>query len=132
MPIPTELFVTIAARFTPDNEPANPTAALRVWDALFDRLTPLLGPLGAHLLLARSLDIQAAAFPSLSHPLPAEYQACRALFEHSLRELAPADLATVNVALLGTYTTVLADLIGERLATRLLRTTFQETKAEKN
>ena len=132
MPIPTELFATIAARFTSDNEPASATAALRVWHMLFEKLTPLLGPLGAQLLLARSLAIQSAAFPFLPQPLAGEQQQCFALFERRLHDLAPEELLTVNVALLGTYTTVLADLIGERLATRLLRATFLQEDAEKN
>jgi hypothetical protein len=132
MPIPTELFATIAARFTPDNGTATVAAALRVWNTLFDRLALLIGPLGTQLLFTRSMAIQASAFPWLPQPPAGAQQQAFELFERCLHDLAPEDLLTVNLALLGTFTTVLADLIGERLATRQLRLAFPGDEADKN
>ena len=80
---------------------------------LFHKFAPLLGPLSADLLFARSLAEQQADFPWLPHiaPAAARYR----LRRHSnaaSTAVAAEDIVAANRAMLATYTTGLADLIG--------------------
>lgn len=129
MPIPTELFATIMERITPDNAAAD---SLQVWQALFDKFTPLLGPLSVELLFGRALTLNRTVFPWLPQGGADASQTEFAAFGQLLGDLSREDVIAVNRALLASYTTVLAGLIGMRLATVLLQATFAPADANKN
>jgi hypothetical protein len=126
MPIPTELFTTIMEHFAPDSASDAAGTAVRAWHALFHKLAPLLGPLSADLLFARSLTVQEAQFPWLPKLAPSAARTAFADFERSLANRPAEEIAAVNRALLSTYTTVLAGLIGDGLATRVLGGAFPD------
>jgi hypothetical protein len=131
MPIPTELFMTILGKIAPANDSNAVAAAVGVWHTLFRKIAPLLGPLSADLLFARSLAANEAAFPWLPRiAADASWTAFRE-FERSLENRALDDIVAANRALLSTYMTVLADLIGAGLATRLLGGAFPDVETNK-
>ena len=131
MPIPTELFATIMAPIAADSpEPA--ADAIRVWHVMFRRISPLLGPLSADLLFARSLAMHASDYPWLPHIAPAAARTAFPEFERSLDARAAQDIVAVNRALLESYTTGLVNLIGAGLTTRLLKTAFPDNKTNTN
>jgi hypothetical protein len=132
MPIPTELFTTIAGRITSDSAHGSKAAAIRVWQTLFNKFAPLLGPLSADLLFARSLRVNGAAFPWLPQVAPNAAPAAFGAFERSLDGRTAQDIVEVNHALLSTYTSVLAELIGARLATQLLAAAFPDVETTKD
>jgi hypothetical protein len=126
MPIPTALFETMTGHLNGTDGAAPAMRAAEVWHRLFKKFRPLLGPLSTDLLFERTLIRHASTFPWLPQPpLPAGEPG--SLFRDFLRSLDGRDsesIAAVNRALLGTYTDLLADLIGEGLATRFLRAAF--------
>jgi hypothetical protein len=131
MPIPTELFATIMAPIAADSpEPA--ADAIRVWHVIFRRISPLLGPLSADLLFARSLAMHASDYPWLPRVAPAAARTAFPEFERSLDARAAQDIVAANRALLESYTTGLVNLIGAGLATRLLETAFPDNKTNTN
>ena len=121
MPIPTELLATNTGHLDPDRGPVA-AQAVRVWQAQFRRFDPVLGPLSTGLLLARAVEAHAAAFPWL--PPPSSAQNAFDRFAHSIDGRSPADIVAVIRALLATFAAEIADLIGERLATRFLWAVF--------
>lgn len=129
MPIPTELLVKVSGRLTPANGPATAEAALRLWTALFGTLGPLLGPLSTELMFARSLASRQPAFPWLPRLERGAEHAAFASFSPGLVDRAPDDILTVNLALLETYLSALADLIGVQLASRVLHGAFPDDDA---
>jgi hypothetical protein len=132
MPIPTELFMTILGEIVADNETNAAAAAVRVWHTLFRKIAPLLGPLSADLLFARSLAANEAAFPWLPRIAADASRTALAEFERSLENRGRDDIVAANHALLSTYITVLADLIGAGLATRLLGGAFPDVETKKD
>lgn len=131
MPIPTELFTTIMAHTAPASPRDTAAAAIRVWHVLFRKFGPLLGPLSADLLFARSLAAHEAAFPWLPRIAPDNVRTAFREYERSLEYRAPEDIVAANSALLATYMAVLSDLIGERLATRFLGAAFPDVETNK-
>ena len=127
MAIPSELLVQIASRLAPDGGAATAQDALGVWARLFGKLGPLLGPLSNELLFARSVTTRQPAFPWLPQFEPGAESTAFAGFDPCLDARSPEEIVAVNRALLETYTTALADLIGAQLATRLLRAAFPDT-----
>lgn len=125
MQIPTELFATIMERIAPDSAAED---SLRVWQALFDKFAPLLGPLSVELLFTRALTLNKGAFPWLPETPDEAFGA----FGQLLAGQTADDIIAVNRALLATYTTTLAGLIGMRLATSLLQSAFPTADANKN
>lgn len=132
MPIPNKLFATIMAHMAAASPSEARCAAIRVWHILFRTLGPLLGPLSADLLFARSLAAQEAAFPWLPRIAAGAAGTAFREFERSLGDRSPNDITAVNRALLSTYTTILSDLIGERLATRFLGGAFPDVKTNQD
>ena len=132
MPLPTELFATIMGRLSADNAAESAAEAMRLWQTLFRKFSPLIGPLSAELLFVRSLAAQQAAFPWLPHVAPGATRTAFAEFERSLDSRTAEDIVAANHALLVTYISVLADLIGVRLATKFLGTAFAEDETNKN
>ena len=120
MPLPTELFTRIMGHIAPDSTPDATAAALRVWHTLFHKLAPLLGPLSADLLFMRSLAAHEAQFPWLPRVAPSAAGTAFREYERCLEGRPEQDIVAVNRALVSTYMAVLADLIGDGLAGRLL------------
>lgn len=127
MAIPTELLMQITSRLAPNGGPATAQDALGVWATLFGKLGPLLGPLSNELLFARSMTRRQPGFPWLPRLEPGAESTAFAGFVPCLHGRSPEEIVAVNRALLETYTTALADLIGGQLATRLLSAAFPET-----
>ena len=125
MTIPTELLATIMERLTPNGDPATVDGAIDVWTCLFARFHPLIGLLGTELLFARSLGLHEKAFPWLPQATTS-IQAGQVFdsFTRTLVGRSPEDIIAANRALLASFSTQLAELIGARLATQFLRSAF--------
>jgi hypothetical protein len=108
-----------------------PESAIEVWQTLFHKFAPLLGPLSADLLFARSLAEQQAAFPWLPHIAPEAAGTAFAAFERSLANRAAEDVVASNRAMLSTYITVLTELIGVGLAANFLGAAFVDEHTNK-
>ncbi|MDB5749433.1 MAG: hypothetical protein JWP72_4281 [Massilia sp.] len=119
-------------RLASDSAAESAAEAIRLWQTLFRKFSPLIGPLSAELLFVRSIAAHEAAFPWLPRLGPGATRTAYAEFERSLNDRTSEDIVAANHALLLTYITVLADLIGLRLATKFLSTTFTEDETTKN
>jgi hypothetical protein len=124
MPIPSELFATMTGRLAPAGSRGAAMDAIAVWHTLFTKFGPLIGPLSMELLFARTLAAHESAFPWLPRAVPSAARPVFEEFEGSLDSRPPEEIAAVNRALLATYTTGLAELIGLGLVTRLLQAAF--------
>lgn len=125
MPIPTELLAAITGRLTPNGGPATADAAAAVWTRLLARFHPLIGPLSTQLLFARALALHKDDFPWLPQALtPDQSRQAYDTFARALAGREPDDILAANRALLASYSTQLADLIGVRLTTQFLRSAF--------
>jgi hypothetical protein len=132
MPISTELFATIMGNISTSSAQHCAAAAMRVWRTMFRKFGPLLGPLSADLLFARSLAAQESSFPWLPHIAPDAASTAFEAFERSLDSRTAEEILAANRAMLLTYTTVLAELIGMRLATNFLAAAFVNENTNKN
>ena len=119
-------------RLAADNAAQSAAEAIRLWQTLFSKFSPLIGPLSAELLFVRSVTTQEAAFPWLPHIAPGATRTAFAEFERSLEGRTSEEIVAANQALLLTFVTVLADLIGLRLATKFLGTAFADDETNKN
>lgn len=99
---------------------------------MFRKFSPLLGPMSADLLFARSLAEQEVAFAWLPHIAPEAASTAFAAFERSLEHRTAEEIVAANRAMLSTYTTILAELIGMRLATSFLGAAFAHENTNKN
>jgi hypothetical protein len=125
MPIPTELLAAITDQLTPNGAPPTPGEAIKVWNSVFARFDPLLGPLSTQLLFARALRFHENAFPWLPQAgTPDEARESFTTFAGSLDGQPADEMLAANQALLATFSTQLAELIGARLATQFLRSAF--------
>ncbi|MFC5461372.1 hypothetical protein [Massilia niabensis] len=131
MPIPTELFATLMGRLATDNAAGSAAEAIRLWQTLFRKFSPLIGPLSAELLFVRSLRAHEAVFPWLPRVGPGATRTAFSEFERSLDSRTAEDIVAANHALLSTYITALADLIGMRLAVKFLGTAFADDTTNK-
>lgn len=126
----------ITDHLSPDGKPGSADDAAQVWERLFAKFRPLIGPLSTDLLFARTLFVHIREFPWLDGlpGLDGSQDAHEAFgaFVRRLHEQPPEDIVTVHRRLVTAYTTVLADLIGERLATRFLHAAFAPGDAHKN
>jgi hypothetical protein len=132
MPIPTELFAKIMGSVPPNNVTESGATAIRVWQTLFHKFAPLLGPLSADLLFARSLSEQRAAFSWLPHIPPDAPDTAFAAFERTLDTRSTEDIVAANRAMLSTYITLLTELIGVGLTTNFLDAAFVHENTNKN
>ena len=114
----------MTGRLVPREGAATAMDAIVVWRALFRKFAPLLGPLSTELLFARVLATHESAFPWLPQALPGAARPIFTDFERSLDGRPPDEIVLVNHALLLSYTTGLADLIGAGLTTRFLQAAF--------
>lgn len=132
MPIPTELFATIMQRLDATSAADAALEATRLWQTLFDKFSPLIGPLSAELLFMRSLSMHEAVFPWLPRIAPASVRTAFPAFERSLDGRSVEEIVAANRALLSTYTDILAELIGTRLAGKFLAAAFAHDATNKN
>ena len=132
MPIPTELFATIMKRLDAQSADDAAAEAARLWQTLFEKFSPLIGPLSAQLLFMRSLATHEAVFPWLPRIAPASVQTAFPEFERSLDGRSAEEIVAANRALLSTYTTILSELIGVRLAAKFLGAAFLDDETNKN
>jgi hypothetical protein len=96
-------------------------AAWRVYEKLYARLSPLLGPAGVRSLLARSAKLAQAEFACL-----AEVAAPEGLTKLGtcLQALEPAIATAAAATLFGTFIDLITTFIGERLAVVALRSAW--------
>jgi len=97
--------------------------ALRDWQGLADRLSPIIGERGFGALYARSLHLTQDAYPWLSLP-PPQSPASEPFFATLRRSLElqdPTVAADAHRALLHTFTNLLNSLIGKVLTARLVQ-----------
>lgn len=97
-------------------------AAVAVWIAIDNSLSPVIGQRGSAALLQRCIHLARERYPWLGGVNDAmadrdEFAALRA----ALAGQAPARAAEAHDSILQTYLDLLADLIGESLSQRLLR-----------
>jgi hypothetical protein len=130
--------IGIARRLLEHEPPAGPganeraAAAVRVYERLFERLSPVVGVAGMRAILARSARLtkpQFACFEaaSVASDLAAEH--LRTCF----LELEEADMTEAAAALYATLLGLLNAFIGERLVWQVLRSAFpgiEESKPE--
>jgi hypothetical protein len=132
MSIPTELFATMTGRLAPGGSPGTSTDAILVWRALFGKFGPLIGPLSAELLFARSLSTHESVFPWLPQSVPGARQTLLDEFERSLDSRTPDEILAVNRLLLASYIASLAELIGPGLVARFVHTAFPREEPSEN
>ena len=106
--------------------------ATRLWQTLFEKFSPLIGPLSAELLFMRSLSMHEAVFSWLPRIAPASVRTAFPAFERSLDGRSVEEIVAANHALLSTYTDILAELIGARLAAKFLNAAFADDETNKN
>ena len=97
--------------------------AVRAWQGLADRLSPIIGERGFSALYARSLHLTQDAYPWLSLP-PPQSPASEPFFASlrlSLELQDPTVAADAHRALLRTFTGLLNSLIGKVLTARLVQ-----------
>lgn len=91
------------------------------WLRLSEQLTPLIGENGFCALFGRALRLTVPRFGDLSTCDSARSAAdLFASLTRTLNEMGPEHAGAANGALLGTFTTLLATLIGEALTKQLL------------
>lgn len=102
--------------------PVIAATAERLFEQLARHVTPLIGGLGVAAIYGRSLRLTQRQFPALATtPVSGDLDGLFADGRRSLEQQEPAVAAAAAVAVLVTFTDVLASLIGENLTTRLLR-----------
>lgn len=112
--------LTLAAGIAPDAHGVA-EATLRTWGQMAARLIPIIGARGVEALFSRSLQVTSAAFPWLSKAgRPDDSANSLANLRASLEAVDPVVGTAGSFALLVTFTELLAALIGEAMAERLL------------
>lgn len=97
-------------------------ALVQPWLHLSVQLTPLIGESGFCALFGRALRLSSVRFDGLAacdsaRPLADLFTSLTRV----LNEIGPGNAAAANDALLGTFTTLLGNLIGEALTKQLLQ-----------
>lgn len=96
-------------------------ATLGIWQEVAERLAPMIGRRGVDALIGRSLHLISPAFPWLSRAgASSSAPGPLANFLARLEAGEPAEATEASLALLLTFTDLLATLIGASLAGRLL------------
>jgi hypothetical protein len=95
--------------------------ALRTWDHIARRLSPIVGDGGFRALYARGLHLTRVTYPWLA-AVQGDEQASEPIIrlKLSLQRRDAADAKAASVALLATFTELLCTFVGEGLTTRLL------------
>ena len=96
-------------------------AAVRVYDKLNARLGPLLGPAGVRALFARSAKLAGRDLSAVAGVVSVESSTTLSAL---LQDLEPAVAHEVAEALFGTFLSLIATFIGERLTRQALRSAW--------
>lgn len=110
-------------------------AAARVYQKLAGSLSPIVGQVGAHALLSRSIHLATAEHAALAGLARADPASEAVSLKGRLETLEPEEITEAAVALFATFTGLLASLIGDTLTSRLLEDAwpgipFGESSAE--
>lgn len=105
--------------------------AIVVWQALFKKFGPLIGPLSTELLFARSLAAHETTFPWVPQTTTGAMRPLFEEFQRGLENRSSDEIVAVNSALLATYLNGLADLIGAGLVTRFVQAAFPHDETNK-
>jgi hypothetical protein len=133
---PTEAHVHIAQRMLAGlgagagDSDARAAAAGRVYDALFGSLAPVLGAAAVRALLARSVKLTKADFPTLCEamaagPLENNPRVAQQLVT-CLSKLEPAVALAAATALYATLFGLVATFIGEELMWQIVKSAFPD------
>ena len=100
-------------------------AGIFLWEQLATQIVAIIGVGGFNSLYARSLFLTQSSFPwltgcALSCTVDQRFTALK----NSLEAQAPDDALEANNRLLGTFTDILAGLIGEALTSNILRSAW--------
>ena len=101
-------------------------AAVAIWRAIDEALSPVIGPRGSSALYRRSLHLVRGAFPWLAAAYegatqPGDFSALEAALSQQTSKTA----ASAHDALVHTFHDLLADLIGRSLTQRLLQAVWE-------
>ncbi len=101
-------------------------AAVTIWRAIDDALSPVIGLRGSSALYRRSLHLARGAYPCLAAAYegtsqPGDFSA----LEAALAQQTSMDAASAHDTLLQTFHDLLADLIGRSLTQRLLQAVWE-------
>jgi hypothetical protein len=112
----------LAHKDSPSQDSDELTAlAARVYEQFSYRLTPLIGEIGVQSIMARSAKLMQAEFAFLTESAnDRSDNGVPSQIWEALKGQEPAMVKTTTVALLTTFAGLLMNLIGERLAWRLL------------
>jgi hypothetical protein len=114
---------------------AVPELTLRLWERLACELISIIGEGGFQSLYSRSIHRNAAVFPwlglrSQQNHSPQPHDSRFADLAISLEGRNSAEANEASIALLITFTDILAALIGERLTTRILHSAWGDNPIE--
>jgi hypothetical protein len=127
MPAPSDRAV--ARRLLEQEPPREPgaeeraAAAVRVYERLFERLSPVIGVAGIRAVLARSARLTKAEYPCFEAAGVASERASEVLHGCLVR-LDERELEDAAAALYGTLLGLLNSFIGKRLVWQVLRSAF--------
>jgi hypothetical protein len=110
-----------------------PAALVEPWLLLSEQLTPLIGESGFCALFGRALRLSAPRFERLgtcdnARPVTDLLMS----LTRTLNEIGAENAAEANGALLGTFTTLLGNLIGEALTKQLLHVAQESANGQKH
>lgn len=133
-PAPSD--IEIATRLLDHEPPTGPganehaAAAVRVYERLSERLSPVIGVAGMRAILARSARLTKPQFPCFDAASVASELATEHLRTCFL-ELEEAEMVEGAAALYGTLLGLLNGFIGERLVWQVLRSAFPRIEESK-
>jgi hypothetical protein len=126
---PTPSDLEVARRILEHEPPSGPgaseraAAAVRVYEHLFERLSPVIGVAGMRAVLARSARLTTPEFPCFDAVCVASELAAERLHA-CLLQLEEGQMADAAAALYGTLVGLLNSFIGKRLVWQVLRSAF--------
>lgn len=108
-------------------------ALVQPWLLLSVQLTPLIGESGFCALVGRALRVSSVCVERLNTGEGARPVAdLFASLTRILNEIGPENAAAANSAMLGTFTTLLATLIGDALTKQLLHVALEGANGQKH
>ena len=108
-------------------------AALVTWNEVAAQLAPVIGGGGVEALFRRALHLTARALPWLAdEPADGDIDASLARFKARLAKRDAAGAMEASLALLATFTALLASLIGDSLTDRLLISVWAPLETEED
>jgi hypothetical protein len=101
----------------------------RLIEKLSQRLAQIIGPGGVEAILQRAITMRRAEFPFLEQPRVSGWTSAGLAedLRARLQELEPAVIREASIILVATFAGILAIIIGDGLAWRLLREVWPDT-----